>query len=313
MEEVRRFIGNPVWTWNENDYAWYKIIKPKTLRGFKVWVLFVISALFFVNTRFIQAKYPDFSGKESVGKGKLLVTYLLGGINIFVLYFNLIHLYPPLKTSNIYQLLKFNNLGQYAFLTVNILTSQFYYWLITIIYVTLNFFGFKYQKILKNFGILSYSMCTINTTLAIIMGLLFMRFVYFNKKWRSTSLNHQIKKRLTNFGEKALFQHLVQIPCCLLDITFVKNHDLLERYTLSYPKLVFILLLFTFVYYFVMRLDFVLTKQSPYDFLDKIIGYPVKEAMLLSGVVVFGLIVALIVHGLAISLLHLTAKIELSA
>lgn len=208
--------------------------------------------------------------------------------------------------SNPYLLLKVNNLGRYAFFTVNILTFQVYYWTVTLAAEVLHYQEYtKASSYARKLFIFAHRYAAFNSTLGLILGILFLKLVYFEPTWRATTLKSNIDRGLTNFGEKGLFQHLNQFPSAIMDILLIKDRSVLRELCMNITDLSKALVLFCGCYFLVMRVDYMFVNKAPYPFLNKIIGQPIKELIFIIIVAIFCFFIAAMVNYFAYTLFEI--------
>lgn len=300
-------FAEPAWRWKPFQRRWLLKTLAKDVKAHFVYVsvfLLLISS---------QPDDLSFLPHAEVSRGRMYLTLFASSLSVFTIYFNIFHATPPEKTDIRFKLFDKNLGGHFSFLTINILTFQAYHWIFTLLAELLHFMDFTRPSdqsshadsafisvFSRKIFLFTHSSTVFNATLGLVVGLLFLKFVYFEPVWRETVLKNLIKRGYIYSGYKTLFIHMNQTPIALLDLLFIKDRSVLRAYSPSLLMCACLSLLTGLVFHYWTKLNWWTTDGLlPYPFYMKIMGDLKKEAIFITSVSSLVLMLSFGVHFLA--------------
>ena len=123
-----------------------------------------------------------------------------------------------------------NNCGHFSYLTFWILFAMLVYWNASFIAELVWLWGVAHdqemiyaRKLIK----FTYAASPLVGALGPTLTILFLKFNWFEPRWRKEVLELYESRGHTSFKHHVLFTHLNQTPLSFLDVTVIKNRSLL--------------------------------------------------------------------------------------
>lgn len=207
-----------------------------------------------------------------------------------------------MKDDNKYHLLGKNIGGHFSYLTVNILYTHCAYWLACLATEIAWEHGYgRTSKFTRQLVYFTHMFASISAALGIVLTILYLKFNYFEPKWRETVLKVYRERGHHMFEIKSLFVHLNQFPIALCDLFIIKNEALLKQYTPTTFQILVFAVLYTLAYVSWTHLNHYITGgYYPYPFLEKAFASWNSEISFVAGIIFFVTTCTIICRAIAV-------------
>ncbi len=282
---------------NEWQRRWWWQVARKTL----VWSAALVALLNVVLAQSEDAALPA-PGPEALRRAWLSV--LGAALAWLTLYLTVVRSEPPEQGDVKLHLLAGGATGHYAYFTFWIVSLFAAYWSACAAGELLWALGHAQgegfawsRKLLRA----AYAGSSLVAALGVALGAIFLRFNWFEPRWRETVLERYRARGRRLFGAKALFTHLNQTPLALLDVGLVKHRGMLEEHTAGLAAAAAALVLLALLYTASIHLNFRLSGCYPYPFLHKVMLSWRSEAAFVAAIVLFAGALTLLMRRLALA------------
>lgn len=264
--------------WQPYQLTWFRKVFRKDS------VYFLLYFLFFAG--YVLSSEPAWSDHEMEAnenrdgrflsqRTRLAVTTVFSAIANLTVWIDLYYATPPRVDDRKYKLCARGVGGHFSYLTVNIVAYNAYYWNLCLVGELLWIYHHRFEHFPVARAIrASYSMAVFSSTLGTILTLLFLKFNWYEPKWREDVLDVYIKRGNRSFVRKILFTHLNQLPIAFLDLVVVKQtHGVLNVFTPSLSSLFLCGVVYGAAYLVLVQMNWRMNGGVyPYPFLDKIMA-----------------------------------------
>jgi hypothetical protein len=225
------------------------------------------------------------------------------------------------RADNKWGLMDDGILGDFTYLTFNILIGHVLYWpcclfaevawyvlhhedakdiVPTIVAQIGNPEDSTWAPYARNLLLFCYSLSVFSATLGTVLCFLFLKFNWFEPVWRRDVLEVYYARGQYSFGTKALFNHLNQLPLAFLDIMVLKDDTMLRRVLISPQTLILMSVLYMGIFVFFTHLNYrVNGGKYAYPIFSEVFATWGIELAFLAAVSLFVFGVAMVFYGLA--------------
>mmetsp|Transcript_21211 Transcript_21211/g.34163 ORF Transcript_21211/g.34163 Transcript_21211/m.34163 type:complete len:380 (-) Transcript_21211:240-1379(-) len=268
---------------NEWQLKWFRKVSQKTV----AWCLFYSIGVYFVVHSLDDPDVPPFHPSES---WRVVLTTACTLMAWITLYQDVWVAVPPEVNDVKKRLLEKNLNGHFTYLTFHIIFATFVYWNTCFIAEVTWLYGLnKHENIAWARKLLkfTYSCSGVIAALGVTLAILFLKFNWYEKKWREEILETYTSRGYTDFGPRILFTHLNQTPIALLDMLVIKHRDFLEEHMLAFEVSVVFVALYGIYYISMTHANYRLSSEYPYPFLKVVLASWKSEIIFILAIVVF--------------------------
>jgi len=283
VEEIEEKALREVFGLEEWQLQWYRGVSRKTI----VWCLAYAVLFYFAMHSVEDAKIPPFDPNE---RWRVALTALATLLSWITLYFDVWKFVPPEKHDVKKRLLEDNVNGHFSYLTFHIIFCTLLYWNTCLIAEVAWLYGITHdhevawaRKLLK----FTYRGSTLVAAFGVTLAILFLKFNWFEKRWRAEVLEPYKQRGHTWFGPTILFTHLNQTPVALLDMLLIKNRQQLREHAAELELMALFVALYGIYYVTCTHLNFRMSKEYPYPFFRKVLATWKSESMFIAGIIIF--------------------------
>ncbi|GBG33425.1 Hypothetical Protein FCC1311_096482 [Hondaea fermentalgiana] len=282
-EEVVEEVVKDAFGFNDWQLKWFRAVMRKTV----LWTLLYIAAIALLVHNMEDPVVPPFAAEETWRVVLTGLGTLLAWVTIYV---EIWLSTPPEEKDVKLNLLGKNVNGHFTYLTFHIILATLIYWnmcfmaeLAWVYGVTNNQDIAWARKLLKA----SYMGSGMVGAFGVALALLFLKFNWFEPKWRKTVLETYHSRGHTSFGPKMLFTHLNQTPLAVFDMLIIKERAFIREHMLEFKATVLFVALYGSYYIFMTHVNYRLSNEYPYPFLHKMLATWRSEMIFIFGIVVF--------------------------
>lgn len=191
--------------------------------------------------------------------------------------------------------------GRFGYLTVNIVCFHLIYWPLCLLAELFRARGLSKTHVLarKLIGF-TYATSVISGTFGIVLTILFLKFNWYEPKWRKNVLELYRSRGFVWIGPKVLFIHVNQIFVSFIDVLVIKDRKLLAQATPPLLWISWINCYITVAYVCSIHMNrWWSDGYVPYPFLTKVLKTWKGECLFTLGVTVFNILCSLQLYYLA--------------
>uniref|UniRef100_A0A7S2S1R3 Uncharacterized protein n=1 Tax=Mucochytrium quahogii TaxID=96639 RepID=A0A7S2S1R3_9STRA len=269
--------------WEDWQLEWARSVALKTL----MWMLAYVALFAWVISEHNDEAVEPFNADE------MWRVYMTGGCAVlswFTLYTDLMKATPPERGDFKMTLLENNVNGHYSYLTFHIMWLTFLYWTTCLVAEIAWVWGVTHhediawaRKVLR----FCYASSSVVAGLGVTLAVLFLKFNWFEPKWRKEVLELYEKRGFNFFGPLILFNHLSQTPIAMLDMYLIKNKTLYAITSPEFVTLAVFLACYGIFYISLTHVNFRMSNTYPYPFFHAVFASWKSEVIFVSVIIVF--------------------------
>jgi len=173
-------------SWSDEQKAWFWDVFRKDRFGFLFYFGCFFVGIYYFPDDGVEINHMDWEAREIV---TVSLSILAAVTAVVSLYMSLFLVIPPAKSDVKWTYLKDNWNGVFGYLTTNILVAQMYYWPLCAFAETLRYYGYGSDSVIVRRLIhFVYSLSVWSGSFGMVLTILFLKFCWFEPKWRTTVL-----------------------------------------------------------------------------------------------------------------------------
>uniref|UniRef100_A0A7S3V0C6 Uncharacterized protein n=1 Tax=Aplanochytrium stocchinoi TaxID=215587 RepID=A0A7S3V0C6_9STRA len=300
MNSCRALFGNmkcsPFETYFAEQKVWFWGVFRKDAAAFLFYgILFAFLLYYFPED---QVHIPPLKRQPHSHDQRIFLNVIIALLALVSMYINIFHGTPPHKGDVKHLFLRDNVNGHFGYLTVNILCVHVYYWPMCVLAELFRARRLEEdsQVVRKLIGFV-YFTSILSGSFGIVLTILFLKFCWYEPKWRETVLELYQSRGFKWVGPKVLFLHVNQVFVSFLDVMVVKDKELLVKWTPSIYTIFGINGLIVVAYVVSVHINrFASNGQVPYPFLQMVLKSWKKEIIFIGAVAIFTNVCAMLLY-----------------
>jgi len=193
---------------------------------------------------------------------------------------------PPEKGDFKEQLLRLNVNGLFSYFTFHIIFLECIYWSMCFLAEVWLFIN-PQDAYLSHLMAFNYSIASIVSALGPALGMLFLKFNWYESDWRSQVLQVYESRGYVHLGSMLLFTHLNQFPVALLDMMVLKDHQFLQNSMPNIESTSLAISMYAMYYVAFTHVNYRYSGGYPYPFFSVVLKTWSSEILFVFGVFCF--------------------------